>query len=75
MRHEIRHCMLCRSTNISTTVEQQRLVTTACGGCGAVVRVEFDPPDDPSLRGRIEVLVEPRITLDGTVARLRETLH
>jgi transcription elongation factor Elf1 len=55
----IDRCILCRSDNISTTEELERIVTARCGACGAVVRVEFDPPDAPRLRGRIEILVDP----------------
>jgi len=39
--------------------EHDRIVTVACRSCGAVFRVEFDPPDEPDLRGRIELIVDP----------------
>jgi hypothetical protein len=57
--NEVQRCLLCRSRRIRAVAERDRFVTASCSDCGAVVRVEFDPPDDPSLRGRIEVLVEP----------------
>jgi len=34
-------------------------ITINCAECGAVMRLEYAPPDDPKLAARIEVLVEP----------------
>jgi hypothetical protein len=51
---KVQRCLLCRGV-----VERQcegRFVTTSCLECCAVLRVEFDPPDDPTLRARIERL-------------------
>jgi hypothetical protein len=59
MRNQVKRCILCRSANIAAHLEQERIVTVSCHSCGAAVRVEFDPPDAPGLRGRIDVLVEP----------------
>ncbi len=59
MRNQIKRCILCRSEAIATQVEQGRIVTAACHSCGATFRVEFDPPDEPKLRGRIDVLIDP----------------
>jgi len=56
---EVKSCLLCRSADLATSNEGERVVTASCRSCGAVVRVEFDPPDDPTLRGRIEVLADP----------------
>jgi hypothetical protein len=64
LSNEVRRCLLCRSRRISSVTERDRFVTASCSHCGAVVRVEFDPPGDPSLRGRIEVLVEPAAKRD-----------
>jgi len=58
MRNRVRHCVLCRSDEITTT-EDDRVVTSACRHCGAIMRIEFDPPDQPGLRGRIEMIAEP----------------
>jgi hypothetical protein len=71
MGYAIRCCVLCRSHHITTETERDRFVTATCRACGAIVRVEFDPPDDPDVRGRIEVLVEPAspaTRTDGTNA-------
>jgi hypothetical protein len=38
------------------------IAVVTCNSCGAVFSVEFNPPDDPTLRGRIELLVEPTRT-------------
>jgi hypothetical protein len=49
-------CLLCRGA-----VEREcegRFVTTSCLECGAVLRIEFDPPEEPHLRARIERLDE-----------------
>jgi len=53
-------CVLCGSNKIQTSPALGRFVTAACRACGATVRVEFDPPNEPGLAGRIDVLVEPR---------------
>jgi hypothetical protein len=36
----------------------------ACRDCGAEFEVEFDPPDAPALKGRIEMIREPTLTAD-----------
>jgi hypothetical protein len=36
-----------------------RIVVVSCAACQSVVRIEFDPPDAPTLRGRIEPLFTP----------------
>jgi hypothetical protein len=59
MTNEVRRCVLCHSDDIAARYLRGRIVTVTCRGCGGVVRVEFDPPDEPGLRGRIEVLVDP----------------
>jgi len=66
MRNRVRHCILCRSDDISNTVENERTIRCRCRTCGATVRIEFDPPDQPGLRGRIELLEEPRHRRDET---------
>jgi hypothetical protein len=62
MGSSIERCVLCRSSQIAVAHDGPRFVTTACQGCGAMVQVEFDPPDAPALRGRIELLVPPTST-------------
>ncbi len=63
--YQIKRCILCRSEAITMHVEQGRIATAACHSCGATVRVEFDPPDEPGLRGRIDVLIEPHQGTNG----------
>jgi hypothetical protein len=62
--YEVKRCVLCRSHQISTSAAGERYITASCTSCGAVVRVEFDPPDAPNIRGRIELLVEPGAEAD-----------
>jgi hypothetical protein len=45
--------VLCGDDAISVEVEG-RFVRTSCGTCYAVFIIEFDPPDEPNLRARIE---------------------
>jgi hypothetical protein len=49
----IDRCLACRDTLIEAEVSG-RFVTTSCAACGAVMIIEFDPPDRPDLRARIE---------------------
>ena len=50
-------CLLCGHTPIEADVSG-RFMTTSCTGCGAVLIIEFDPPDRPDLRARIERIDE-----------------
>lgn len=58
MPYTVKFCPLCRH-GVSESVTNGRAVMIRCHGCGAVVEVEFDPEDDPTLRGRITVLTDP----------------
>ena len=49
----VRKCLLCGHKDISATGEG-RFVTTSCSQCGAVLKIEFNPPDEPEVRARIE---------------------
>jgi hypothetical protein len=51
--HRVRRCLLCGDTAIDARTSG-RLVTTSCLVCHAVLVIEFDPPDEPTLRARIE---------------------
>ena len=51
--HRVRRCLLCGDPAIHANVSG-RVVTTACLACRAVLVIEFDPPDESSLRARIE---------------------
>jgi len=53
MSVRVRRCLLCGDAAIDAHVNG-RLVTTACPACHVVLTVEFDPPDEPTLRARIE---------------------
>jgi hypothetical protein len=54
----VTRCLLCGEAPIAARVNG-RFVTTACPACGAILAIEFDPPDEPGLRARIERLDEP----------------
>lgn len=49
----VRRCLLCGATDIAISVSG-RCVTTECRACAAILRIDFDPHDDPHLRARIE---------------------
>jgi hypothetical protein len=53
--YSVRRCILCGATHINATAEG-RIVTVQCHACDAMFKVEYDPPDSPTLRGRIEVI-------------------
>ena len=53
MSVRVRRCLLCGDAAIDAKVNG-RFVTTSCPACHAVLIIEFDPPDEPSLRARIE---------------------
>jgi hypothetical protein len=56
--YKINRCLLCHHTPIDATTDG-RIVTTSCPACLAVLKIEFDPPDQPELRARIEHIDEP----------------
>jgi hypothetical protein len=49
----VRRCLVCGDAAIDAKIDG-RVVTTSCRACSAVLIIEFDPPDEPTLRGRIE---------------------
>jgi hypothetical protein len=51
-------CLHCGSRHIKGS-ESGRFHTVSCLDCGAAFVIEFDPPDAPELRGRIELVQEP----------------
>jgi hypothetical protein len=53
----VRRCLLCGDTAVAAK-EDGRFVTTVCAACDAVLIIEFDPPDEPTLRARIERIDE-----------------
>jgi hypothetical protein len=55
--YRVNRCLICADPAIDATTDG-RFVTTACPNCLAVLAIEFDPPDQPELRARIERLDE-----------------
>jgi hypothetical protein len=53
----VTRCVLCGDPGIDVDVHG-RFVTTSCPACLAVFAIEFDPPDQPGLRARIERIDE-----------------
>jgi len=53
--YTVRRCILCGDKHISATNEG-RIVTVQCLTCDAIFTVEYDPPDSPTVRGRIEII-------------------
>jgi hypothetical protein len=57
-RSMIHRCTFCASTAIRVS-GNGRILCVVCATCEAVFVVEFDPPDAPGIRGRIEALHVP----------------
>ena len=55
MHCRVNRCLVCGQTAIDAKTDG-RFVTTSCAVCLAVLTIEFDPPDQPELRARIERL-------------------
>jgi hypothetical protein len=55
----VKSCVICGSHDIEWRWSDERRVTITCRACDRIVQIEFDPPDEPELRGRIEVLFDP----------------
>ena len=55
MLYEVNRCVLCGETVLDTNTNG-RFVTASCPTCQAVFTIEFDPPDQPELRARIQRL-------------------
>lgn len=54
----IRRCLLCGKSDIEVRASD-RFITVSCRTCSAILRIEFDPPDAPQLRARIDRIDEP----------------
>jgi hypothetical protein len=54
----VSRCLLCGSPEVDAAVDG-RFVTTSCPACLAVLAIEFEPPDQPELRARIERIHDP----------------
>jgi transcription elongation factor Elf1 len=54
-----RRCLLCASSHVmARTLDASRTVIT-CHDCLAVLAVEMNPSDKPTIRGRIEMFLPP----------------
>jgi len=53
IQYRVNRCLVCGRGGIDTTIEG-RFVTTTCDACRATLKIEFDPPDEPNVRARIE---------------------
>jgi hypothetical protein len=54
----VSRCLLCGYSAVDAVVDG-RFVTMSCPACRAVLAIEFDPPDQPELRARIERINDP----------------
>jgi hypothetical protein len=54
----VSRCLLCGYKPVDADVDG-RFVTTSCPACLAVLAIEFDPPDQPEVRARIERINDP----------------
>ena len=54
----VSRCLLCGYKPVDADVDG-RFVTTSCPVCLAVLAIEFDPPDQPEVRARIERINDP----------------
>jgi ribosomal protein S27E len=58
MHRRVERCLICGRTAIEAK-SNGRFVTTSCADCAAVLEIEFDPPDQPGIRARIQRLDQP----------------
>jgi hypothetical protein len=61
----VKSCVACGSHEITTRWPTERIVTITCAACRRIMQIEFDPPAQPGIRGRIEVLFDPDQDDDG----------
>ena len=61
--HTVSRCLLCGHPAIDAVVNG-RFVKTACRDCRAILVIEFNPPDQPELRARIERINDSRAPRD-----------
>ena len=54
----VKSCIVCGQPEILVTT-RDRLIQARCRRCHAVFEVEYEPPDAPDLRGRIELITPP----------------
>jgi hypothetical protein len=67
MPYSVTRCILCGRTELRT-VTCGSAVHGVCAACGAEFQIEFDPPDEPRIRGRITILRDPTLRPDSADA-------
>jgi hypothetical protein len=55
----LKSCVICGGHDIDVRWGDDRRAVVSCNLCRRVTRIEFDPPDQPELRGRIEMVFDP----------------
>ena len=68
--HHVRRCLLCGAAAIDAK-SRGRVVKTTCLTCRAALIIEFDPPDDPTIRARIERVARDRCLEGQLCSRCR----
>jgi hypothetical protein len=61
----VKSCVICGSHEIESRWSTERLVAVTCNACRRVVQIEFDPPDQPDVRGRIDIVFDPESDEDA----------
>jgi hypothetical protein len=56
---DLRLCLLCGSVRVWTRQHADGTEFIACRACHGLVRIHKDPPDEPGVDGRVEVLLAP----------------
>jgi hypothetical protein len=66
MAYIVGRCIVCGQREIKSGTSG-RYVLMSCNGCDADFQIEFDPPDAPEIRGRIEILSPGRYPVPETL--------
>jgi len=61
----VKSCVVCGSHEIELHWSTERVATITCKACRRVLQIEFNPPDQPDVRGRIDVVFDPETDGDG----------
>jgi hypothetical protein len=57
------YCAFCNTDRVSTK-KRGRILAVACKVCLAIYRIEFAPPDDPTIKARISSVRTPKLNRD-----------